>query len=457
MGNSISSNLTDYATPSKNPVLFYCLGFSLVVGLADSYLDYRQRQIYKKKDHKLPEVFKDVMSEEKFEKSRLYALDRSYFSLYSGSFSSIKDLGFTLLFVTPLMLKFCSDLTEGFLPSWNREFVVTNTFLIVSGLLDTLISLPFKLYSQFVIEENHGFNKMSYKFYFMDLLKQLAVSTVIQLPITWILIYCINKTGDYFVPITWSVTCGITLLMMTIYPAFIAPLFDKYTPLEDSELKTKIEALAKQIDFPLTKLFVVDGSNRSSHSNAYMYGFHKNKRIVLYDTLIHKFKLKNGEENEKGCNDDEICSVLGHELGHWKMGHVMKNLVITQAILFMYFYGFSKVQNNAELFSQFGFSPDEAPPSLIQLSYATGFLMAPINEVIGCFMVMFSRYNEYQADEYAYKLNSKYGPLLKSSLKKLQTDNLSFPIHDKWYSWRHHSHPSTIERCETIDEMMKKE
>ena len=115
-------------------------------------------------------------------------------------------------------------------------------------------------------------------------------------------------------------------------------MFDKYTPLGDGELKTKIEALATILEFPLKKLFVVDGSNRSAHSNAYMYGFRKNKRIVLFDTLIHGYKMADESSNDKGCNDDEICAVLGHELGHWKMGHVWKNLVVMQGVILASFY-----------------------------------------------------------------------------------------------------------------------
>ena len=242
---------------------------------------------------------------------------------------------------------------------------------------------------------------------------------------------------------------------MTIYPEFIAPLFDKYSPLEEGVLKSKIETLAASINFPLTKLFVVDGSNRSAHSNAYMYGFHKNKRIVLYDTLINGYKMSEDKINEKGCSDDEIVAVLGHELGHWKMGHVWKNLAVVQVILFASFYTFSLVYGNEAVFAQFGFA--SPPPCVVQLMFVMGMMMAPVNEVIGILMVVWSRQKEYEADAFALQLDIKYGPLLKSALKKLMTDNKSFPVHDEWYTWRHHSHPTVVDRCNTIDAIMKKE
>ena len=421
------------------------------------YISYRQRAVYRNKNVKLPKLLSDIMTEEKFEKSRNYSLDKSVFGFFSGIFNQIKDTGMLVFFVSPWFLKFSTSLLQKYLPNYaTSEFAITFTYMLTSGLVEQIISLPFSLYSQFVIEEKHGFNKMTLGFYFTDMLKKMGISWLIQAPLIWALIWTIRKTGNYFVIATWALVFTFSMVMMTIYPAFIAPLFDKYTPLEDGELKNKIEKLAGKLDFPLKKLFVVDGSNRSGHSNAYMYGFRKNKRIVLFDTLIHGYKMADDSKNEKGCNDDEICAVLGHELGHWKMGHVWKNLVVMQGVILASFYGFSLVFNNAELFAQFGFNSSEAPPCLIQLMFTLGYFMAPVNEVIGIIMTMFSRHNEYEADEFSFKLDESYGPLLKSSLKKLQTDNLGFPVYDPIYSWRHHSHPSTIERCQRLDELASK-
>merc|ERR1711976_310462 len=359
-------SVAQHATFEGSPFMYKMIAFGATVYLIDVYIASRQRAIYRNKSVKLPEILEDIMSEEKFDK---------YLPAYS-----------------------------------NSEFALTFTYMLTSGLVEQIISLPFSLYSQFVIEEKHGFNKMALGFYFTDMLKKMGISWLIQAPLIWVLIWTIRKTGDYFVVATWGVVFFFSMVMMTIYPAYIAPLFDKYTALEDGPLKSKIEKLAGKLDFPLKKLFVVDGSNRSSHSNAYMYGFRKNKRIVLFDTLIHGYKMADESENDKGCNDEEIVAVLGHELGHWKMGHVWKNLVVMQGVILASFYGFSLVFNNAELFAQFGFNSSEAPPCLIQLMFTLGYFMAPVNEVIGIIMTMFSRHNEYEADEFSFKLDESYGP-----------------------------------------------
>lgn len=156
-------------------------------------------------------------------------------------------------------------------------------------------------------------------------------------------IWIIKNGGDYFVLYLWAFTMVMIMVMMLIYPEFIAPLFDKYSPLPEGELRDKIEALASSLNFPLYKLFIVEGSKRSSHSNAYMYGFHKNKRIVLFDTLVKEYYKPSDDEKNKdednqnhGCENDEVVAVLAHELGHWKYNHVWKNLLLAQVGIFSF-------------------------------------------------------------------------------------------------------------------------
>ena len=186
-------------------------------------------------------------------------------------------------------------------------------------------------------------------FFVKDQVKKFVVNLVIVCPLIAAIVAIVQWGGDYFFVYTWLFLAVFVLFMMTIYPTFIAPLFDTYEPLEGGELRTKIEALAARLKFPLTKIYVVDGSKRSSHSNAYLYGFWRNKRIVLYDTLIADYVMKNKtkeetdkppqEENKdkheaEGCENDEIVAVLGHELGHWSLWHVASSLVIVQVRLF---------------------------------------------------------------------------------------------------------------------------
>jgi len=214
-------------------------------------------------------------------------------------------------------------------------------FLIVS----TVSKLPFELYSTFVLEEKHGFNKQTLRLYFVDQLKYFVLAVVITIPIVCALIWLINWGGSYFYIYAWLFTLVVTLFLMTIYPNVIEPWFNTFKPLEEGELKSRIYDLAKQVKFPLTKLFVVDGSKRSSHSNAYFYGFFNNKRIVLYDTLLEQVKEITG-----------VLAILAHEIGHWKLNHVLKQLVLGQLQILTFFYLFGQMINSENMYTSFGFS-----------------------------------------------------------------------------------------------------
>uniref|UniRef100_F6V771 CAAX prenyl protease n=2 Tax=Ciona intestinalis TaxID=7719 RepID=F6V771_CIOIN len=277
------------------------------------------------------------------------------------------------------------------------------------------------------------------------------------------------------------------MVLLHIYPEFIAPLFDKYNPLPDGELKTKINELAQSLDFPLQKLYVVEGSKRSAHSNAYMYGFHKNKRIVLFDTLLEDYTPvgrtdqtnsdstevpesdreesnsgkgedvnktdKDCETKKIGCNTEEVVAVLGHELGHWKFSHMLKNIVIMQGSILFSFFVFGQLMNNKQIFAAFGFIDQQ--PILIRLYIVFSFIFSPINEIESFLMHILSRRFEFQADEFAVNLGKR--EKLKSALLKLFKDNLAFPVADWMYSARHYSHPPLLERLRAMDQYKPKQ
>lgn len=266
-----------------------------------------------------------------------------------------------------------------------------------------------------------------------------------------------------------------TLFMMIVYPEFIAPLFDKYTPLPEGELRTQIEKLADFVEFPLYKLFVVEGSKRSSHSNAYFYGFFRFKRIVLFDTLLdvnEREKLKevmgkkeeeeeekelDEEEKEKnkkmGCNNPEILAVLGHELGHWKLNHVLKNIVISEVHIFLMFALFGYLYKLQVLYAAFGFENER--PNLIGMMIILQFITAPYNSLLDFAMTCLSRRFEFQADQFAMDMGKSKE--LRTALIKLNNDNLSFPIYDWLYSAFHHSHPPLLERLAALQVKKKSE
>ncbi|KAJ9081521.1 zinc metalloprotease [Entomophthora muscae] len=229
--------------------------------------------------------------------------------------------------------------------------------------------------------------------------------------------------------------------MITIFPTFIQPLFNKFSPLEDGPLKDQIEALAKSVEFPLTKLYVIDGSKRSSHSNAYFFGLFKNKRIVLFDTLLDD------------STQEEILAILGHELGHWKLNHVTSRLVVTQLHLITVFLVFQQFITNKSLYEAFGFV-DGAMPVLIGFVLFQ-YLYAPIEAVVGFLLNVLSRKHEFEADAFAVQLGKAHP--LATGLLKLQKKNLGDMNPDPLYSAYHFSHPPLTERLSAIPVTLTKE
>ncbi|PSN34370.1 CAAX prenyl protease 1, partial [Blattella germanica] len=268
-------------------------------------------------------------------------------------------------------------------------------------------------------------------FYIKDKIKAFIVGQVIMLPVTSGIVYIVRIGGDFFFIYLWLFAMVMTFVLLTIYPNCIAPLFDKYTPLPD-------------------------GSKRSTHSNAYFYGFFKNKRIVLFDTLLKDYVPENGtpanqvetvpDAEKKGCDNDEVLAVLAHELGHWKLNHVLKNIIIMQVNLFVMFAVFGLLFNYEAMYHAFGFSDK---PVLIGLLIVLQFIFLPCTAVLNFLLTILSRYFEFQADAFAKKLGK--ATYLRRALIKLNKDNLSFPVYDWLYSMWHHSHPPLLERLKALD------
>jgi len=433
------------------------------------------------------------LDEETFEKARLYQLDKSVFGFWSGLFSQCEMTVLLILGGLPYAWAKAGEINASL--GYDAEYEISQscTFLLVVLLFSTVTGLPWSLYLTFVIEERHGFNKQTLGFFLKDLAKKLVVTCVLMLPITALLLWIIKAGGDYFFIYAWGFMLITSLLLVTIYADYIAPLFDKFTPLPEGELRKGIEEMASGIDFPLTKLYVVEGSKRSSHSNAYFYGFFKNKRIVLFDTLLQDYAPMNkkteetaeeapeAEDAEKeeaeevkeettepasdpaeteplveekkkvGCNNEEVLAVLGHELGHWKLSHTLKNLVIGQVNLFLCFMVFALLINRTELYEAFGFF---TKPTIIGLLIVFQFIFAPYNEVLSFCMTWLSRRFEFQADAFALAMGR--GTQLCSALIKLNKDNLGFPVADWLYSMWHYSHPPLIERLRAVENADKK-
>eukprot|EP00116_Pleurobrachia_bachei_P004768 sb/3465030/ len=396
----------------------YCsLAFVSAEFLFDTYLIWRQRRIVKDTESPTEDV-KKLMDNETYSKARWYSLEKINFGIIHDFYSYFETLAVSLLFITPFFWEVAGKSIEYF--GYSHELIQSNAFLWQSSIIMAVIHLPWSLYRTFVIEERHGFNKMTLGFYFKDTLKKIVLSNVISSLIMTPLIYLIQWGGDYFFIYAWALVFVFTMAVFFIYMDFIAPMFDTYTPVPESPLKTAIEELASSINFPLTKLYIVDGSKRSNHSNAFFYGFFKNKRIVLFDTLLdetcnpllgldengNKKQFPSGEEEEseekkkKGCTQEEVVAVLGHELGHWYLGHVYKPLLINQAVILGMFYLFGVLVKNEQMLADFGF-PHGSQPTLMSLTIIFQYMFGPINKVFSILSTQLTRRFEFQADAFA--------------------------------------------------------
>ncbi|KAF7268777.1 hypothetical protein GWI33_018127 [Rhynchophorus ferrugineus] len=405
----------------------------------ETYLSIRQ-YITANKANKVPSELGSFMNQEDYSKAREYALAKLRFGF-------IKDLYLILLTTIVLhqgLLAVIWQYSESINPFLD-EVSTSCLWLTILSFLSKMMELPFSVYHTFVLEEKFGFNKQTAGFFIWDNIKAFIVIQLLTAMVSSIVIVIIKNGGDYFFVWLWLVLCILSLILLTIYPAIIAPLFDKYTPLPEGELRTDIEALASSLKFPLTQLYVVEGSKRSSHSNAYFYGLFKSKRIVLFDTLLAK-------DDGTGCQNDEILAVLSHELGHWSKNHTIKNLVIMQVNLFLLFLVFSFMFKYELLYRAVGFY--NIQPVLVGLYVVLQCVMMPYNSLLSFVMTVLSRKFEFEADDFAIQL--KKGELLKLALLKLNKDNLGFPVHDWLYSAWHYSHPPLLQRLHAIQQGIEK-
>lgn len=423
------------------------LAFTVAIFLFESYLDLRQYARFS--GAKLPEELTKFVKDEVFSKSISYKSDQFRFKIAESYFSFAQVLVMSLLGYLPYTWDQAISLTtkmglieeSGYSPLF-VEIAITWVFIVLMSSVDLVTSLPFELWKTFVLEEKHGFNKSTLGLYVQDKLMTLVLTFSLTMPIISIVVWLVTVGGPYFYFYIWLFLCVVGVLLMTIYPVYIAPLFNKYTKLEDAEVMKAIEKLAKKVDFPLTQVFQVDGSKRSAHSNAYFYGFFKNKRIVLYDTLL------------KQVTQDELLAILGHEIGHWYLWHTIQGFFISQIYTFCLFLAFSHVQHTPALFTAFGFvyTPDSTPsspmPVFVGLMLFIQTFWSPIEKILSLLMTFNSRHNEFAADSYACKLGMSDD--LASGLIKISLENLDNFVPDWLYSSYHYSHPPLVERLKAI-------
>ena len=324
--------------------------------------------------------------------------------------------------------------------SWWAEFefplLLTGIAVIASLILvSSLLGLPFSLYSTFVIEERFGFNKTTLKTWLLDLIKTALLMVLLGVPLVAAILWLMNRAGDYWWLHAWLLWMGFSLTMIWAYPAFIAPLFNKFTQLQDASLRARIEDLLLRCGFHSQGVFVVDGSRRSAHGNAYFTGFGKNKRIVFYDTLLETL------------NEDEVEAVLAHELGHFKRNHIKKSLLLSSVFSLAGFALLAWLMRSEWFYTSLGVDNASTHAALILFM----LVMPVFTYFISPLFSALSRKHEFEADEFAH-LNSDYKALI-SALVNLYRDNASTltpdPIHSAFYD----SHPPASIRINHLESL----
>lgn len=399
------------------------IGILIADFLFEKYLDYLNTTRW---SDKLPIALAGIYDEEKYKKQQAYERENHRFGMISGTFSFAVTLAMFLF----AGFAFVDALAWGV--TANAILAALFFFGIIMFASD-ILHTPFEVYDTFVIEEKFGFNKTTVKTFVFDKLKGWLLGAVIGGGLMAVIILIWQKTQMLFWIYAWLVVSAFSVFMVLFYSNLIVPLFNKQTPLQEGELRDAIQQFAGKVGFKLDNIFVIDGSKRSTKANAYFTGFGAKKRIVLYDTLINEMET------------DEIVAVLAHEIGHYKKKHVLQGLVIsllqTGVLLFVFslFVGSPVLSKALRV---------ENPNFHIGL-VAFGILYTPFSFVLGIFMNLLSRKNEYQADAFAAQ-NFNPGSLA-SALKKLSVKNLSNLTPHPLYVFFHYSHPTLLQRLEHLN------
>lgn len=377
-------------------------------------------------DPRLPEEMRGLHDEASYRRSQEYTRERTRFGMLRGSVSLVVLLCFWWLGG----FGWLDDLVRGL--GWSA---VPTGLAYISALLlaARLVALPFDLWATFVIEERYGFNRTRPATFVADLAKGLLLAALLGLPLLAGLLYLFERAGSSAWLWCWALTTAFVLFAQFLAPTWILPLFNRFTPLAEGELRDAILGYARSVGFPLEGIFVIDGSKRSTKANAYFTGFGRHKRIALFDTLIQK------------QSTEELLAVVAHEIGHYKRRHILKGLAIGIAHFGLLFALLGFFLENEWLFAAFGLRQTSVWGSFVFF----GLLYTPVELVLSILMQAFSRKNEYEADAFAARTTGRAEALV-SALKKLAAENLSNLTPHPFYVVLHHSHPPLFERIAAL-------
>jgi len=374
----------------------------------------------------LPEEFSDTFDAKEYKKSQDYTRAKTRLEIISSSVNLVILLAFIFLGGFPWLDGLVRSL--GWTEAWTGI-----VFIGLLALAQDLISLPFEIYNNFGLEERFGFNRMGWKTFLSDKLKEYFLLALIGIPLLfWILLF-FGKFPHIGWLYAWGFIIVIMLAIQYVAPTWILPLFNKFTPLEDGELKDKITNYIQKTGFKLKGIFVMDGSKRSTKSNAFFTGFGKKKRIALFDTLINKHE------------PNELVAVLAHEIGHYKLKHNLKNLFIAIIKLGIVLYLMSIFITHPPLFQAFGLENMSVYAGLIFFA----LLYTPVSLIMSVIFNHLSRKYEFQADSFAAKSTEQPRDLIRA-LKKLSADNLSNLTPHPLYVFLEYSHPPVLDRINNL-------
>ena len=361
-----------------------------------------------------------------------YTLAKGRLGLLSMAFGAAGLLGWTLLGGIGALNEAVRDALQPRFGAMAYQLALLASFAMISGALD----LPFDLYSTFRIEQRFGFNSMTWQLYLADMLKGTLVGALIGLPISALMLWIMGATGGLWWLWAWGAWMAFNLLILVLYPTLIAPLFNKFEPLADESLKASVQALMARCGFAAKGLFVMDGSKRSAHANAYFTGFGASKRVVFFDTLLNQL------------TPGEVEAVLAHELGHFKHKHVIKRIGAMFAISLAGFALLGWLMTHAWFYTAFGVRPSMSAPNdavalllFLLVAPVFGFFVSPL-------FAQISRKHEFQADAYACQQSS--GADLAGALLKLHEDNAATLTPDPLYVRFYYSHPPASERLAAL-------
>ncbi|MFM2408271.1 MAG: hypothetical protein RL358_1013, partial [Pseudomonadota bacterium] len=369
----------------------------------------------------VPAAFREKINLDAHQKAADYTSTKTRFSLIALGFDALLILAFTLGGGIQFIAQFCNA-------NFTSPLAQGIATMLVVLLLSSVLEAPFSWYRTFVIEARFGFNKMTLKLYLLDAAKGLLIGALLGLPLLAGVLWLMQSMGALWWLYVWGVWVSFNMLILFIYPTFIAPLFNKFSPLQDDTMKQRINALLARCGFTSSGLFVMDGSKRSAHGNAYFSGFGKTKRIVFFDTLLARLSI------------NEIEAVLAHELGHFKHRHVVKRIVATFAMSLAFLWLLAVLMQNAWFYQGLGVtSPSTAIALLLffMVLPVFSFLLSPI-------MSAYSRKHEFEADAYAAQQTN--GQDLVNALVKLYQDNAATLTPDPLYSKFYDSHPPAAVR-----------